>query len=331
MKLEIQLDRSEGTYLAGETIRGKVIIHDPRYLGSKLRLIREWRIEGYGNPDKGSHVAITLEQPWGSRQEELPFSFVAPNGPFSYLGSVVNIDWYLRVEVNGLLHSAHAEVDFFIDPIAKMPEVDLGQLYRKPRENLHNLKDSRIGWGCFYVVAAFPYLGLIFAALVLKAPLEFTIPVGLFLTALYGFVGFHWYKKTLADMRLTEKNFRVSPLVLHRSENLEVNFSSRIAREVNIEKIELCLQQKEYAQSDSRKTRQSHEAVAYEEVFVLSEACTLQINQTLELTKVLNIPDMAAITFKSWDNAIVWYVELMITYSGQLHPSKYFQEITVLP
>jgi hypothetical protein len=74
-----------------------------------LEITFGWQTHGRGNRNEGP-VETTRLGPFewqAGAAERYPFEFKLPNGPVSYHGTLVNVDWYLR---------ARADVPWAIDP-----------------------------------------------------------------------------------------------------------------------------------------------------------------------------------------------------------------------
>ena len=121
MELEVIFDRKDRLYKFGEVISGKVVLRpetDSTY--SKIWITYHWRTHGQGNRDGGNDREVILAEEDISRKSgecmELPFRFDAPNGPVTYHGHLLNVDWYLtaHAQSNSRSRSKPTEYDFLL-------------------------------------------------------------------------------------------------------------------------------------------------------------------------------------------------------------------------
>lgn len=109
--IEIQLDRSDASYLPGEPITGRVRWElNPGVESVAVRLF--WRTEGKGTQDFGVAEEITWEHV--STREERAFGFAGVDGPYSFSGSLISICWVIEA----YLLPGHAQVE---QPITLSP------------------------------------------------------------------------------------------------------------------------------------------------------------------------------------------------------------------
>jgi hypothetical protein len=200
------LDRPDLTYHFGDTVLGAVEV----YVASKcvcrwLVLELEWRTHGRGDQDWGLHQRLKLfegewEPGWVYRY---PFAFTAPNGPATYHGHNLNVDWYVRAraDLDGLSKKM-IERDILLipakppamDPTTSVPErlgqtpVNLGPAYRSPSTEVISERVapgtdtlSRAKW--LFFLAPFPiaFRLITYLDLIQPNPLEWIIEfIGLF-------------------------------------------------------------------------------------------------------------------------------------------------------
>ena len=102
--ISIEFDAENRTYRGGETVSGRVLVEVNKDLTSNgIKLIHFWQTHGYGNTDAGERVEEMLDtdsQLFAGEVRTYPFSFVADRQPLTYHGHYVNIDHYVRVEVD---------------------------------------------------------------------------------------------------------------------------------------------------------------------------------------------------------------------------------------
>ena len=141
MELLIIFDRDDRLYRFGEVISGKVVLeadHDTTY--SKVWITYQWRTHGRGNRDGGSEEKLTLAEEKtffrAGECKEFPFHFIAPNGPVTYHGYLLNVDWYLTARaLSGPFGFFKSEEDFLLQAGDPTGAVVLG-IKDIPREEL---------------------------------------------------------------------------------------------------------------------------------------------------------------------------------------------------
>jgi hypothetical protein len=119
MEIQITFDRLDRLYRSGETVSGKVVLQpDADRTYSKIWLTYRWRTHGKGDRDEGPEQSLALaeEQYVGAgERREYPFSFPAPNGPVTYHGHYLNVDWYLTAHAQrGPVSHVKSEQDFLL-------------------------------------------------------------------------------------------------------------------------------------------------------------------------------------------------------------------------
>lgn len=148
-EVALTLDRTDRTYQFSEVVSGTVQVQvDSKCDPSQIELWAEWRTHGRGDPDCGFTESFTLfEGSWepGSTYR-YPFNLIAPNGPATYHGHDLNVDWYIRVKADIPVAPIKAERDILLLPPkqdatdASRPEpgradltvFNLGPLYQPP-------------------------------------------------------------------------------------------------------------------------------------------------------------------------------------------------------
>jgi hypothetical protein len=332
MKLEIQLDRPDGVYLAGDTVSGVVTIHDPDGGRGKIQLVREWRAHGRGSGDHGSRAETTIAENWSAGTVEIPFSVPMPDGPFTYRGTHTNIDWYIRAETGGLLKTK-AEIDLIYGAIPDMPSMDFGPSYTAPVPIVPGKAGAppippALGIGCgvvllgviaggaFLVDDQIPLIWLLFFMLLIAAGLA---------TALFSL-----FRNTLAGKKLGEVNLSIEPLVAQPNQNIQVRFSTTVKADLELEKIEVKLVHNEFYATGSGTNRTTHIKPIYTVPVQVSERRHLRAGEQLEFALELPIPDGAATTFMANDNRVYWQVLVTLPIKGWAD-WQHIQDITVRP
>ena len=112
-ELRLEFDRADRTYRVGDDVRGTVVVElNRRYEADALRVTLEWETHGRGNRDSGVAMTTTLSSggwPEGG-VHRYPFHVTIPNGPVTFHGHNLYVDWYVRAKiVRSLARDVRAE------------------------------------------------------------------------------------------------------------------------------------------------------------------------------------------------------------------------------
>jgi len=94
MRIEIADERN--SFYPGERLEGIVSWQvNERPESVELRLF--WRTEGKGDQDLEIEGVVRYKNP--SREDEEPFEFDLPNGPYSFSGKIISLIWGIELVV----------------------------------------------------------------------------------------------------------------------------------------------------------------------------------------------------------------------------------------
>jgi hypothetical protein len=330
-RLEIQLDRPDGVYIAGDTVTGIVTIHDPDGGRGKIQLIREWRAHGRGHGDFGSRAEVTVAETWTAGISQVPFSFPMPDGPFTYRGTNTNLDWYARVETGGIFGKTKAETDFIFGAVPNMPSVDFGPSYTIPTAYGKPASGSNAFGLVALLVFALIFIGVgffIFSAA--QPPLFFMIPFGAIFLGVFGFIAYSLLRNSLAQARLGVVNLEIEPLEVQPGQSIRVDFSTHVKANLELDKIEVKVVQNEFYATGSGTNRTTHTVPIFQEVILVSEARSLRAGEKLEFAVEIPIPADATTTFSAHDNKVTWQIQITLPIKGW-SDWQHLQDITVRP
>lgn len=113
VRLGVKWDPSAYRWEGGATIRGDVIVWVDRECEcNALQVALFWRTRSRGNISEGRvEGPVVFRGVWAPGDEGgYPFEILLPNGPFSYEGQDLKIEWYAR-----LVARMHNEADGFSD------------------------------------------------------------------------------------------------------------------------------------------------------------------------------------------------------------------------
>jgi hypothetical protein len=161
MELQAIFDRDDRLYRFGDVISGRVVLepdYDSTY--SKIWITYRWRTHGKGNRDEGKQEELTLAAEKTSiragERREFRFRFAAPNGPVTYHGYLLNVDWYLTVHARSIPRGYFkSEQDFLLqagDPTGavvlgtkEIPRIDLPARPTEVPRPSYELQEAKAG------------------------------------------------------------------------------------------------------------------------------------------------------------------------------------------
>jgi hypothetical protein len=103
LDVSLGLDRPDRTYRPGEAITGQVVLRVEEELTcSEVRLALHWRTSGRGDVEQGEAAALylVLDERLEVGERAVPFSLVAPDGPPTFHGRLLNVHWVLDAFVH---------------------------------------------------------------------------------------------------------------------------------------------------------------------------------------------------------------------------------------
>lgn len=320
----VELDEPTRQYTPGDTVRGEVhVMVNSDCKCDALTVELAWETHGRGNHAEGVHTLdVPFQGQWTSGTEHrYPFEFELPNGPYTYHGHYLNVDWYVR---------ANADIPWAIDPKGKT-EVLLGP--GDPTSNGSD-PDSYINRGEFHtglsqlqphattgngcmIVVALPFLG--FGLLTMVAPFFDTSGEVDFFSALFGLVFaaaggamlFGALRNPMAKMKLGQVDVELPDEALQPGDALPVTVRVDAAARGKLDEAKATLICRERVVSGSGTNRTTHTED------ILSEALFLQEKSTpggprLVMEGTHRLPDDAAPSFYADDNELLWLVEVHV-------------------
>ena len=302
--ISIEFDAENRTYRGGETVSGRVLVEVNKDLTSNgIKLIHFWQTHGYGNTDSGERIEEMLDtdsQLFAGEVRTYPFSFVADRQPLTYHGHYVNIDHYVRVEV---------DVPWAIDP--KLEE-DYVLLAGETPEEVTGKRDEIIEFEDETATQMGPVVKAIVLTL-LGAVLLVVVFVALWLLPIILLVaGIFWIRKKMVSGRLGDVQLKTPHLVVGAGEDwpLELTFTPKKNFLINGIEVKMSCCESATSGHGTNSTTRTHTVV--EEVHVLEPAGQLAANERFERQVALPFPESDAYSFDDSDNNITWTVEVRI-------------------
>lgn len=341
--LSIELDRQPPAYRPGETVRGKlhVFVNDDCRCDS-LTVTLQWRTHGKGNKDKGPELMEPLGafhwNPGESSTHE--FAFTMPEGPVSYHGQIVNVDWYIL---------ARADVPWAIDPkaehdillLAAEPQSTSSNTYRggpglAPRH--HDLGPAVRGgtqppWMKFGAVGLFfAFFFVFFGKHLFEDGRPNLMLFGFFAFALVMTGRMFWtdVRNMAAKRRIGDIRLSVEPSATMRGQSIQIRAALDPLSDARMSKVTATLVGDEVAVSGSGTSRTTHTHSLDRVSEEMASGIAVKKGQPVELTCSLKVPDHAAPTFRAEDNKVRW--QLIVHFDIDAWPDLEERlEIDVLP
>ncbi len=297
-KCELAITTERETYHPGDVVTGTVSVEvDAEVQCSGLTLTRLWRTHGKGNPSSGAEERVTLfEGIWraGERQE-YPFTLtLPPEGPLTYHGQCLNLDWYLE---------AQADVPWAEDPAAQAGiSVELGEEVPEAFARAGEGKEPAVylqGQGeagphvgaCLGIAFALGGLALLRAAF---SGSDFgTGCVGSCFTLLGLGIAFFTIRAIVTLSKLGPVRATAEPQRIRPGEAIEVTLSFAPRKPLTVNTITAKLHGCERVTSGFGDKRRIHTHTFYEEELVLCSERSLSTGEGIELSGSLQLPEDA--------------------------------------
>jgi hypothetical protein len=331
-RLAIVLEGSDATVAAGRSIRGAVEV-DASEGGARcdgLVVKTQWFAHGRGEVTTGDGDSVELFRgEWAAgERRSYPFELPGPEGPLTYHGTEVNLDW--RVV-------ATADVPWAVDPRAESelvlvrgerPEGDLVQ--RLVPEVIDGTTPQALTFLVPIVGLAFLLPGVCIAASGFRDVARgdmFGVPVagfGLLFSGAACFILFILLRNRIAAAKLGEVDLQVTPAKVKPGEEVRVALRFRPTSDVSLGKITARLVGEERAKraartsdhSAGRSSRSTFTHTLHEEEVRLRETGPVHRLQDVALEATLRVPEGAAPSLAVIDNEVVWRVALQIEIAG---------------
>ncbi|MEO1483162.1 MAG: hypothetical protein AAFU77_13730 [Myxococcota bacterium] len=316
--LQIETDKTE--VVGGETISGKVKVRSQKdYNTNAITLSLGWYTHGFGNGDRGQAAQETLYtgRIIAGRPYEFPFQFQLPNGPVTYRGKLVNVDWDLN---------AQADISWKIDPKAEAelyltePGPDGPYEPGNPSDDVlvDRERSLRTGsrWGLVILVpfllvgAGFLYAGitgfdlfmLLFGVLFLGVPL-----IGLSVVL----------RNTVAEKRIGEVTVEMPDQVSPGEVcPIRIAFTPNASGTINGVKVTLTGKERATAGSGTNRRTKSHVLGTVEVEDSAAAHMRLLPGKPVESRLDVQIPQDAALSFYASDNSVKWEIAVRVDIPG---------------
>ncbi|MEZ0297586.1 MAG: hypothetical protein ACAI35_14145 [Candidatus Methylacidiphilales bacterium] len=302
--LRIEIQQQKRVYFPGETISGILHVEPASNVTCrKLTINMNWRTGGRGNTDEGAKpqtITLYTGDFKAGLVEQFPFVFTVPNGPLTYHGNLLYVNWYLKAQADiAWAIDPTAQAEFVIGSPAEPVPLDLGPNYKPPKPP--SQKEDMPWWG--YVICAI-ILGVLvyffsWCCLIIAVPLIvfWAIPA---------------YIKYLQVKKLGNRVLEIDPQQAYGGDPIAVTFRYQAKKQIKVEYISATITGEEKVESGSGSTRQTHRNPLFnEEQFLVRDIVTAPGVPASHRAEIY-LPAKAAPTFVSPNNAVEWKVNLNI-------------------
>ncbi len=312
--LHIVFDHDDRTYKLGEAITGKIqVLAREAFHCRKITLLCAWRTQGRGNKASGGEEGMVFAEDAKFQSGELkeyPFKFSAQRGPVSYQGQYLNVEWYLRAQVDiPVAVDVIKEETFMLAPGDISEEIVLGTEDQLEEAAAPSSFKERMTMAR---VLAVPFFVLGVAMIVLGGSNLVALLLGLAVAGFGGWQLFMMLRNKLAQQRVSALEVNVQPVKISAGNAVTCSFlfDSRDAR--RLRKITATLKAEERVVSGAGGLKNTHTHKIYETVVEQSNQDVVAFGDKTEIKIPVPIPPHAPSTFRAPDNALIWSIRVQI-------------------
>lgn len=321
ISVHYEFDKGEAVFEVGDTVSGTAIItaHEETVC-HKVVVQMRWQTHGKGNRDAGKWMKestqVSDNKLSANETQKIPFSFTLPEGPLTYRGGYLNIDWYLKtiIDARGPFDPSYEEE---IIVLPKVLETAYKSQYGSHR--LQQPKSSATNNTKLDLIIALAMLSssLIMIGLVLFIGIPpFFIIFGLILLAISSVFFYKNIRNSLSTQKLGPVKMALSQTELLPDETLSCQLSFNPLKDVLVKSINFKLQGDEKVISGSGSNKKTYTSYIFKQQRVQLENKSLLANKAVSLEQSLKLPPNAAYSFAADDNKIEWFCEVTIDIEG---------------
>ena len=291
--ISIEFDRADSTYRGGDTVNGTAHVIVNKDMTSRgIRLSHFWKTHGRGNTNTGDiHVETVAEDAKLVAGEtfSFPFSFQAEKEPVTYRGNYINIDHFVKIEV---------DVPWARDPKLESEYILLPGISPQAEHELDgeaDESDGSIPWWAWFILVPM---------IVAFSPV--LLPIYIYVTL---------RDKAIAK-RLGEVELETSEQVLAPGDRWKTHLRFTPKRDVRINGIRARLKVWEVAVSGSGTNKTTYTHKLHEDTITVEPAGVLSVGKPFDREIEVPLPEIAAYSFSSGSNHIHWSVQIRIDLPG---------------
>ena len=305
--ITIEFDRSDATYCGGETVSGTARVVVNKNLTSRgITLSHFWKTHGRGNTDTGEiheKILATDAQLVAGETFSFPFSFETKLEPITYHGNFINIDHFVKIQV---------DVPWARDPKLESEYILLPGKNPRAANNLkqHSIEidGSNPWWVWFFIIPLLVVFGPILLPMYIYSKLKNKA-----------------IAKRLGDVELETAEQTHAPGGTWKN---RLRFTPK--RDVRINGIRARLKVHEVAVSGSGTNTTTHTHTLHDETLTIEPEGVLSVGKSFHREIEVPIPEITAYSFHSGSNNINWSTEIRIDLPG-IPDWKEEGELEVIP
>ncbi len=330
--ISIELNKPDAVYEIGEKVNCQVKVSVDQMVECKnLTIGHTWWTHGRGNRAYGQeHSTILFEGWWQPGEYVYPHQFVVDEGPLSYHGNILNLDWQVE---------ARADIPWKIDP----KETKEFYVKRGPKKALNNPTSasdkktptsqpldspSRGDARNFITQALKPYAKRIMAFFIL-------ICVGIIAYSVWDYletghldifftmfklaivlslsnIGFKLFQNMIAEKKLGEVSLSLDKKNCYPGDKVMMKLNFQPPGKVKINSIKADIKGEEIAVSGSGTNRSTRSSVFFSKEIDFPVPDFYSANQTYDKSIVFEIPNDAPASLEVSNNTIAWSVDVHI-------------------
>jgi hypothetical protein len=327
-EISIEFDRPDRVYRGGETVAGRVRIRvNDDFNCNGIKLTHFWKTHGRGNTDSGERCQQQLAEGRQLRRGEtltFNFSFSAEREPVTYRGHYINIDHYVRVDIDvPWAFDLKSEEEYLVRP--GKPPANLSGPPGTTKPKAGSSPGIKI------------ILAVVFVVILIAAAALMMVLVPLLLLVGLGF----WIVKKMIASRVGEVELIAPKVMMAPGDSwpMELRFTPRKTFAVNAITVKIMGQ--EAATSGSGTDATTHRHTLFEESHTLHPADTLMHGKPFYRQGAITLPESDAFSFESSSNKVQWWAEVRIDIPGfpdwsqkqalQLVPREFLQDMPSEP
>lgn len=362
MDIQVLFDRADRRYRFGDEVSGKLVVSAEHFdfTFSKIWFAYGWRTHGKGDRDKGREEKLILSAQKttlrAGEHEEFPFRFQTPNGPVTYHGHLLNVDWYLTAhaigppgtdfkseqdflllggEPTGAIVLGNKEVALQDIPVRSPaePASSMGLLEVKAGSPKSSSARSRITALIMFLASWICIIGfaVLWVGTAFRLGLEaFLWGIKMIFIAIAIAVIYYGVSTYAFRRRLEMGGVWVKPVTAHPGDQINCHVDFRVKREVYLRNIKASIQAQERVSRRVGTTTSTDYHTISERTLVKPFDEQLSEGRSVSFDCVLPVEADAPATFDSMNNHLEWEIKLEVELERWLGWDKTFP-ITILP
>lgn len=336
--LRVLLDGDRRDFAAGDRITGAVeVVVNAACECKALTVTMHWRTHGRGNRTRGGEqTQVVHSGPLAAGEALLfEFGFDAPPGPFTYHGTLLNVDWYLeaRADIPWAL-DPKAEVDFVLRPSPAAPAATVETARLGSPALTGTAAGCLAAFGSVFLLAGLGAGLLSLGSCLGWAKVSGDAWVGCIIGPVFTLVGgaivAAGVSRMLARSKLGPVDLQVEPDPLAPGQRTRVRVVFTPRAFLRLERATAKLVGRERVVSGSGTNRRTHTHGLHEEVVELCGARELAAGEPVVLEGDLAVPPGAPPSFSARDNELGWLVATHLAIAGWPDWDQE-RQLTVLP